>query len=305
MTGVEAINVVTPAAVRPTLGRQPRRKRMIDRGFRGVLWASIGVAVLSLIVLLWYVVSNGAATFTPRLWTRFPSLINPELSGARSAVFGTLWVLGVTAALAIPIGVGAAVYLEEFARSDRWYNRLIELNIQNLAGVPSIVYGILGLAFVARGPLGLGFVVLTAGIILALLVLPIVIIASREAIRAVPSTIRQGALALGATELQTVRRQVLPAAMPGIATAVILALSRAIGEAAPLILIGAATYVPFTPDGLDSRFTVLPVQIFNWVESPQEEFVALAASACLLLLVILLGMNGVAIWVRNKYQRKW
>ena len=287
------------------LGRQSPRKLLVDRGFRGVLWISVGGAVLSLIVLLWYVISNGAATFGPRLWTRFPSLINPELSGARSAVFGTLWVIGVTAALAIPIGVGAAVYLEEFARQDRWYNRLIELNIQNLAGVPSIVYGILGLAFIARGPLGLGFVVLTAGMILALLVLPIVIIASREAIRAVPSSIRQASLALGATELQTVRRQVIPAAMPGIATAVILALSRAIGEAAPLILIGAATYVPFNPTGLDSRFTVLPIQIFNWVESPQEEFVALAASACLLLLVILLGMNAIAIWVRNKYQQKW
>ena len=287
------------------LGRSDGRKRVVDGGFRSLLLVSLAVALGGLVALLVYVISNGASSFGPRLWNNFPSQINPALAGARSAVFGTLWVIGVTAALAIPIGVGAAVYLEEFARKDRWYNRLIELNIQNLAGVPSIVYGILGLAFVARGPLDLGFVVLTGGIILALLVLPIVIIASREAIRAVPSTIRDGALALGATELQTVRKQVIPAAIPGITTAIILALSRAIGEAAPLILIGAATYVPFNPTGLNSKFTVLPIQIFNWIDSPQEEFVALGAAACLLLLIILLGMNGGAIWLRNKYQRKW
>ena len=179
------------------------------------------------------------------------------------------------------------------------------MNIQNLAAVPSIVYGILGLAFVVRGPLSLGRVVLAAAVILALLVLPTVIIASREALRAVPTSIRDGALALGATPLQTVGRQVLPAATPGIATGVILALSRAMGEAAPLLLVGALTFVTFNPSGLDSAFTVLPVQIFNWVSRPQEEFHVLAAAAIVLLLVMLLTMNGVAIWVRNRFRNRW
>jgi phosphate transport system permease protein len=238
------------------------------------------------------------------LWNNFPS-VNPALSGARSALFGTLWVISLTAMFALPVGIGAAIYLEEFARQDRWYNRAVELNIQNLAAVPSIVYGILGLAFIARGPLALGSVVLTGGLILALLVLPIVIIASREAIRAVPPSIRHGSLALGATQWQTVRRQVLPAAIPGMATGAILALSRAIGEAAPLIMIGAFTFVRFNPTGLDSRFTALPIQIFNWIEQPQAAFAELAAAASILLLIVLIGMNSIAIWLRNRYSRDW
>jgi phosphate transport system permease protein len=272
--------------------------------FTIVLWSSLLVAMAGLLSLLLYVVGEGFGSFGDSLWRRFPSF-DPEASGARSAVFGTLWVISLTALFTIPLGVGAAVYLEEFAHRDRWWTRAIELNIQNLAGVPSIVYGILGLAFIARGPLDLGPVVLTGGMILSLLVLPIVIIASREAIRAVPLSIRQGAMALGATELQTVRRQVLPAAVPGIATGVILALSRAIGEAAPLIMIGAFTFVPFNPTGLDSKFTVLPIQIFDWIGRPQAGFTQLAAAASMLLLVILLGMNAVAIFLRNRYQRRW
>jgi len=291
------------AAVTP-LPRQSTGKRLADRAFWVVLFVSFGVAVVGLVALLWYVFDTGWPAFGGRLWRRFPSL-DPEIAGARSAVFGTIWVLGITAALAVPIGIGAAVYLEEFASHDRWYTRWIALNIQNLAGVPSIVYGILGLAFIARGPLGLGPTVLTGGMILALLVLPIVIIASREAIRAVPPSIRDGSLALGATRLQTVRRQLLPAAIPGIATGVILALSRAIGEAAPLIMIGAFTYVPFNPTRLDSKFTVLPIQIFDWIGRPQEGFTQLAAAACILLLIILLFMNALAIWLRNRYQQRW
>jgi phosphate transport system permease protein len=205
----------------------------------------------------------------------------------------------------LPLGVGAAIYLEEYADKDRWYNRLIELNIQNLAAVPSIVYGILGLAFLVRGLADLGPTVLAGGLILALLVLPIIIIASREAIRAVPPSIRDGSLALGATKWQTISRQVLPGALPGIATGVILALSRAIGEAAPLILIGGLTFITFNPEGLDSSFTVLPIQIFNWISRPQDEFRVLAAAAIVLLLVVLLTMNAAAILLRNRYQRKW
>jgi phosphate transport system permease protein len=293
-----------PSGAVTTIPRQNSRKRVANIAFRLLLLVSLGVAVAGLIALLVYVFTEGAPAFGDRLWRRFPSS-NPDLAGARSAVFGTIYVLIITGILTIPIGVGAAVYLEEFAGQDKWYARWIALNIQNLAGVPSIIYGILGLAFIARGPLGLGPSILTGGIILALLVLPIVIIASREAIRAVPLSIRQGSMALGATRWQTVRRQVLPAALPGIATGVILALSRAIGEAAPLIMIGAFTYVPFNPTGLDSRFTVLPIQIFDFIRRPQEGFASLAAAASMLLLIVLLAMNAVAIWLRNRYGRKW
>ncbi|MGH3130108.1 MAG: phosphate ABC transporter permease PstA, partial [Gaiellaceae bacterium] len=206
-------------------------------------------------------------------------------------------------AFTIPIGVGTALYLEEYADRDRWYNRLLEVNIQNLAAVPSIVYGILGLAFLVRG-LGLGRVLLAGALILTLLVLPTVIIAARESIRAVPGSIRQGGLALGATKWQVIWRQVLPAAVPGIATGSILALSRAIGETAPLILIGALTYVAFNPTLLGD-FTALPIQIFQWTSRPQHEFKLLAAAAIIVLLAILLTVNAFAIWLRNRYQKRW
>jgi phosphate transport system permease protein len=295
---------MTPTTTHGVLGRRPLRKRVIDRVFQAFLIISLGLGIAALATLLGYIVSKGAGTFGPRLWNNFPSL-SPAKAGARSALFGTLWVISLTAMFALPVGIGAAIYLEEFAKKDRWYNRLVELNIQNLAAVPSIIYGILGLAFIARGPLALGSVVLTGGLILGLLVLPIVIIASREAIRAVPPSIRHGSLALGATEWQTVRRQVLPAAIPGMATGAILALSRAIGEAAPLIMIGAFTIVRFNPTGLDSSFTALPIQIFNWIEQPQAEFAKLAAAASILLLLVLIGMNSIAIWLRNRYSRTW
>jgi len=302
---VTGTTVAAPTRVASgTLPKAPARKRVFDVAFRVLLLLSLGVAIAGLVALLVYVFSEGFSDFGQKLWRRFPSS-SPELAGARSAVFGTIWVLAITALLTIPIGIGAAVYLEEFAGQDKWYARWIALNIQNLAGVPSIIYGILGLAFIARGPLDLGSTVITGGMILSLLVLPIVIIASREAIRAVPLSIRQGSLALGATRLQTVRRQVLPAAIPGIATGVILALSRAIGEAAPLIMIGAFTYVTFNPTGLDSRFTVLPIQIFDWISKPQPGFASLAAAASMLLLIVLLAMNAIAIWLRNRYGKKW
>jgi phosphate transport system permease protein len=203
----------------------------------------------------------------------------------------------------VPLGVGTAIYLEEYANRERWYNRLLELNIQNLAAVPSIVYGILGLAFLVRG-LGLGRVLLAGALILTLLVLPTVIVASREAIRAVPDSIRQGAYALGATQWQVVARQVLPAAVPGIATGSILALARAIGETAPLLLVGALTYVAVDPTLLGS-FTALPVQIYQWIARPQDEFRLLAAAGIIVLLAILLTMNAFAIWLRNRYQKRW
>ncbi len=279
-----------------------RRKAILNGAFSALIRFCLLFAIVALVALIGYVLSQGGSSFGTRLWERFPSL-NPRLAGARSAVLGTIWVISLTAIIAVPVGVGAALYLEEFARKDRWYNRLIDINLQNLAAVPSIVYGILGLAFIARGPLDLGPTILTGALILSLLVLPIIVIASREAIRAVPSTIRHAGLALGATQWQMVRGQVLPAATPGIATAVILALSRAIGEAAPLIMIGAFTYVPFEPTGLSSRFSVLPIQIFDWIGRPQDGFTKLAAAASLLLLLILIAMNSIAIVVRNRFQR--
>jgi phosphate transport system permease protein len=203
----------------------------------------------------------------------------------------------------VPIGVGTAIYLEEYANRERWYNRLLELNIQNLAAVPSIVYGILGLAFLVRG-LGLGRVLLAGALILTLLVLPTVIIAAREAIRAVPPSIREGAYALGATQWQVTWRQVLPAAIPGIATGSILAVARGIGETAPLLLIGALTFISFNPT-IMGPFTALPVQIYNWTKLPNPEFKNLAAAAIILLLVIILLLNAGAIYLRNRYQKRW
>ena len=272
--------------------------------FNAAMLLSLLVAMATLVSLLVQVVTEGWSRLNFDLLTSFPSS-RPARAGAQSAIFGTLWVMGVVVVTCIPVGVAAAIYLEEYADRTRWYNRLIEVNIQNLAAVPSIVYGILGLAFLARGWADLGPSVLAAGLTLSLLVLPVVIIASREAIRAVPRSIREASLALGATQWQTIRRQTLPAAIPGIATGSILALSRAIGEAAPLLLLGALTFVTFNPTGLDSAFSVLPVQIFNWISRPQEEFHVLAAAAIVVLLVILLAMNGTAIWLRRRFQRRW
>ncbi len=278
-------------------------RRATNAAFRVVVLACVMFAVVSLVVLLVYVVTKGWPRLNLDLVRRFPSSL-PKRAGAQSAIMGTLWVVGLTALMCLPVGIGAAVYLEEFADRQRWYNRLIEVNLQNLAAVPSIVYGILGLGFIVRG-MGFGPTVLAAALTLTLLVLPIVVISSREAIRAVPNSIRLGSLALGATQLQTVRRQVLPAAVPGIATGSILALSRAIGEAAPLLLVGGITFITFNPTGPDSAFTVLPIQIFNWITRPQDEFKILAAAAIIVLLGGLLLMNSFAIWLRSRYERKW
>jgi phosphate transport system permease protein len=272
--------------------------------FRAALWLSLAVGIGTLMILLVSVFVDGSPRLNQDLVFHFPSS-NPEIAGAQSAIMGTVWVVGLSAVITIPLGVGAAIYLEEYANRERWFNRVIELNIQNLAAVPSIVYGILGLAFFVRGFVALGQTVLAAALTLALLVLPIVIISSREAIRSVPPSIRQGSLALGATKWQTIWRQILPASIPGIATGSILALSRAIGEAAPLILLGGLTFITFNPEGLDSSFTVLPIQIFNWISRPQDEFRVLAAAAIVALLVLLLILNATAILLRNKYQRKW
>ena len=278
--------------------------RARDGAFRGAVTGSVVVGLVVLITLILQSLIKGWPRLNLDLLTRFPSSF-PDLAGIQSAIFGTLWMVGIVLATAIPIGVGAAIYMEEFADSEAWYNRFIDVIIQNLAAVPSIVYGILGLAFLSRGLLDLGPVVLTAGLTLSFLVLPVVIIASREAIRAVPSSILDGALALGATRWQGVSRQVLPASIPGIATGSILAVSRAIGEAAPLLLLGALQFITFNPTGLGSSFTALPIQIFNWISRPQEGFHVAAAAAIIVLLCITLLMNAVAIWLRNRFQQTW
>jgi len=281
-----------------------QRRGLWDRLFPWLLFLTLAIGILALATLLTYVIAKGWPRLNLELITNMPSIRNPQQAGAQSAITGTLWVIAFTALLALPIGVLAAVYLEEFARPEHRIARFIEINIQNLAAVPSIVYGILGLAVFARA-LSLGQSVITAAATLALLVLPIIIIATREALRAVPRSIRDGSLALGATPWQTAYRQTLPAALPGIATGTILALSRAIGEAAPLLMIGAVAFITFNPDGMLSGFTTPPIQIFNWTKDPREEFQILAAATIVLLLLMLLAMNAVAIWIRNRTQRRW
>ncbi len=270
--------------------------------FVAFIMLSTAVGLISLAVLLFTVLQDGLPYLDPILFTNGPSM-DPNIAGARPAILASVLMAVVLVATALPVAIGTAVYLEEFAPKDRWWIRLIELNIQNLAAIPSIIFGILGLAFLVRG-LGLGPVLLAGALILGLQMLPTVIIATREALRAVPATVRQGGMALGATRLQVVRREVLPAAIPGIATGSILGLSRAIGETAPLLMVGAATFVSFNPSLL-SQYTVLPILIYQWIRLPQAEFQGLAAAAIIVLLVILISMNGIAIWMRNRYERKW
>ena len=259
------------------------------------------VGVVALGALLADVLIDGVGRLSLDFLGSFASRF-PERAGVKAALAGSVWILVLTTVIAFPLSVAAAIYLEEYARRT-WFTRAIQVNIANLAGVPSIVYGILGLAFFVRG-LGLGRSVLSGALTLSLLVMPVIIIAAQEAIRAVPYTIREAAYGLGATRWQVVRGQVLPMAMPGIMTGTILALSRAVGETAPLIMVGAVGFLAFTPKALTDSFTVLPLQIFNWISRPQEEFRALAAAGIIVLLTLLLSLNAVAIVLRNRYQSR-
>jgi len=303
MTGAQ---IAEKARSKPSVLPAPNgRDQLYGRLFRFAMYAALFLAFLGLGAILYDVAISGAPRLSTDFLTKFPSRIIPGNSGVQSALLGTLYLMLICAVFVIPLGVATAVYLEEYADRDRWYNRLVEVNIQNLAAVPSVVYGILGLAFIVRGPLGLGNVLLAGGITLSLLVLPVVIIVAREAIRAVPPSVREGSLALGATQWQTIWKQVLPGSIAGIATGVILALSRAIGETAPLLVIGAAASPRFNPDGLLSDFTAMPIQIFVWTQDPNREFVDLAAAAILVLMIVLLLMNSIAIVLRNRYEQKW
>ena len=287
-------------ADRDRRGREARR-RLTGTAFMALCGAATLVGVVALVVLLADVVVDGLPVLDVEFLNSFTSS-DPELAGIKAALWGSIWILLLTAAISFPLGVGAALYLEEYAPRN-WVTRAIQTNIANLAGVPSIVYGILGLAVFVRG-LAFERSLLSGALTLSILILPVIIMASQEAVRAVPDSLRQAAYGLGATRWQVVRSQVLPLALPGILTGTILALSRAVGETAPLIMIGAVSFIFFTPAGVFDSFTVLPLQIFEWVQRPQEEFQALAAGAIIVLLLILLSMNAVAILLRNKYQTR-
>lgn len=284
-----------------------KRRYTTDSIFKAMALLSVIVSLVVLVILLLDVFIDGLPVIDWQFLTSFPSR-RPAQAGLVSALVGTVWVMILVALVTFPVGVGAGIFLEEFV-SDTWFAKAIEINISNLAGVPSIIYGLLGLQVFVRWffPLTQGRSVLSGALTLSLLVLPIVIIATREALRAVPQSIRQAGYAVGATRWQVIREHVFPLALPGILTGTILALSRAIGETAPLITIGALTYIPFLPplsfEGLQSPFTVLPIQIYNWVSRPQQDFHNLAAGGIVILLVALLSMNAIAIYLRNRLQK--
>lgn len=261
---------------------------------------ALSLALVMLGMLLWGIVADGYGSLSWKFLTSFPSR-KPEDAGILSALVGSFYLIILTAIFAVPLGVGAAIYLEKYAQKSR-FNTLMEINIGTLAGIPSIIYGLLGLGLFVRA-LSLDRSLLTGALTLALLVLPIVIITAREAIRAIPSSVQDGAFALGATQSQVIRTIVLPLSFPGIMTGVILALSRAIGETAPLVTIGALTYIAFLPDGLLSPFTALPIQIFNWVSRPQTEFHGSAAAAIIVLLFVTFALNGIAVLLRNHFTK--
>jgi phosphate transport system permease protein len=296
------MEVVTAPKVEPEAVRRRRREVLMEWLFLASAWFALLLTISVLLAILGKLFADGLTRINWQFLTSFPSR-RPEEAGIFSAWVGTLYVMFLTAAIALPLGIGAAIYLEEFA-SRNWFTRLVELNINNLAGIPAIIYGLLGLQVFVRW-FRMGESVLAGACTLAIMSLPVIIVASREALRAVPVSIREAALALGATRGQTVRDHVLPLAIPGILTGTILALSRAIGEAAPLVTIGALTFVAFLPKSPLDPFTVLPIQAYNWVSRPQPEFHRNAAAALIVLLALLLLMNSIAIYLRNRYQQRW
>jgi phosphate transport system permease protein len=277
-------------------GDRRQRVRMMSAAFHFACLSTTLICLSALFVLLGNILQTGASWLSWDFLSSLPSR-KAESAGIKTALAGSVWLTAMTAMFSLPVGIGAAVYLEEYASASRW-KKLIQINIANLAGVPSIVYGILGLFVQA---MAMGRSLIAGALTLSLVVLPIIILATQEALRAIPDSIRHGSYALGATKWQTVRRQVLPAALPGIMTGVIIALSRAIGEAAPLIAVGAAAYVPFVPSGPTDQFTALPIQIFNWTSRPQAEFHNVAAAGIIVLLAVLIFMNALAVFLRYRY----
>ena len=288
------------------VGRSTRlaRRKLRARIFHGLFLAATLLGIVALFILLGVIIAEGGGALFrdfPNFFTSAPSRF-PEMSGIRVALLGTIWMMAFTALFSIPVGMGAAVYLEEYAPR-HWLTRLIQINISNLAGVPSIVYGLLGLALFVRA-LALDRSILAAALTMSLLVMPIIIITTQEAIRSVPQSLRQASYALGATRWQTIWHVVLPQALPGILTGTILALSRAIGETAPLLMVGALSFLIFSPSTPLDPFLALPIQIFNWTTRPQSEFREIAAAAIIVLLVVLLAMNAGAVYLRNRFQRR-
>ena len=281
--------------------RNIKRRQNVGKLFYIILLLFSLIGLIGLSALLIQILRDGLPYLSTNIIFNYPSR-HIDQAGLKSALFGTLWILSLTALISLPIGMGAAIYLEEFAKKN-WITNFIEINIGNLAGVPSIVYGLLGLTIFVE-LLGLGRVVLAGALTMTLLILPIIILSTRESIKAVPNSYREAALALGATKWQMVKRVVLPIAFPGFLTGAILAMSRAIGESAPMIAISALVYITFIPSHAMDRFTVLPIQIFNWISRPQAEFAGLAAAGIIVLLTVLLLMNAVAVYFRNKYQVK-
>ncbi len=269
------------------------------------LWCSLAFGILVLLVLIVSTAIDAAGRMDSNLFTQYASQLQEDETGVRAGILGSLWLMVTTALMSVPLGIAAALYLEEFANPTTWYNRLIEVNVQNLAAVPSVIYGLLAVGLMALAGFRQTSLVIGGALALSLLILPVIIITTRESVRAVPREIREGSLALGATLWQTTWRQSLPSAIPGIATGTILALSRAIGEAAPLLLLGVATGIRFDPNGILSQFTALPIQIFSMTSLPQEEFQTAAAAAIIVLLVMILALNGLAIYIRNHFQRRW
>jgi phosphate transport system permease protein len=277
------------------------RAKLFERAFVAACIVAVLLPALMLLLLLLRLLIDGLPRLSLDFFISFPSR-KAELAGILPSAVGTLYLMVLTGAIALPLGVGAAVYLEEYGKKSRLAN-LIEINIANLAGVPSVIYGLLGLGLFVR-TLGMGRSLLAGACTLSLLVLPVVVVASREALRTVPMALREASLALGATRWQTIRQVVLPQAMPGVMTGCILAVSRAMGETAPLVLVGALSYVTFLPDGVDAPFSALPIQIFNWVSRPQPAFLVNAAAAIVVLLVMMLVLNAVAVVVRDRMQTK-
>jgi len=281
---------------------QLSKRHQAGRIFETVCFLGTIAALIVLVLLMYRVFSEGIPRLDRNAFLAYPSQLNPKEAGFRASLIGSIMVLVLTVVMALPVGVGAAIYLEEYAPQNR-FTRLLELNITNLAGVPSVVYGMLGLGLFVR-LLGLGPVVLAGSMTMALVILPVIIVAAREAIRAVPQSFRQASYGLGATRWQTISNHVLPYAVPGILTGTIIAMSRAIGDAAPLLVVGGLVFIQADP-GLFSRFTVLPLQIFFSIGQPQAAFRELAAAGIIILLIVLLLLNAAAILVRNSFERQY
>lgn len=274
----------------------------LNKTFKGIFIAATVLTLIILAILLYRIFTQGSSHFSLEFFQNYASR-RPEQSGIKAAVIGSLWVMAVTIPIALILSVGTAIYLEEYAKKNKLTN-FIQTNISNLAGVPSIVFGLLGLTVFVRF-FDLGRSILAGGLTMALLVLPVIVVASQEAIRAVPKQLREASYGMGATKWQTILRVVLPAAIPGIVTGSILAFSRAIGETAPLLVVGAFAFVNYLPQSVMDSFTVMPIQIYNWAGRPQVEFQAVAAAGIIVLFIFLIVMNSVAVFIRNKFQKRY